>query len=57
MINNLDNVDCVPSNVNSSHQEALLHVFEINEAVIKMIDTCFQAHRVALVSVLQIVLK
>ena len=26
-----------PSNVNSSHQEALLYVFEDNEAVIKMI--------------------
>ena len=37
MINDLDNVDCVPSNVNSSHQEALLCVFEDNEAVIKMI--------------------
>ena len=29
--------DLVPSNVQSSHQEALLHVFEDNEAVIKMI--------------------
>ena len=28
---------CVPSNVQSSHQEALLYVFEVNEAVIKMI--------------------
>ena len=48
VINDLDNVDFVPSNVNSSHQEA-------NEAVIKMIikgksptrkksynETCFQ---------------
>ena len=33
----LDNIDCVPSNVQSSHQEALLYVFEDNEAVIKMI--------------------
>ena len=33
----LDNVDFIPSNVQSSHQEALLHVFEDNEAVIKMI--------------------
>ena len=33
----LDNVDCSPSNVNSSHQEALLYVFEDNEAVIKVI--------------------
>ena len=37
MINDLDNVDFIPSNVNSSHQEALLYVFEDNEAVIKMI--------------------
>ena len=35
--NALNNVDCVPSNVQSSHQEALLNVFEDNEAVIKMI--------------------
>ena len=33
----LDNVDFVPSNVQVSHQEALLYVFEDNEAVIKMI--------------------
>ena len=32
-----DNVDCISSNVQSSHQEALLYVFEDNEAVIKMI--------------------
>ena len=37
MINDLDNVDLVPSNVQSSHQEALLYVFEDSEAVIKMI--------------------
>ena len=37
MVNNLDNVDFVPSNVNSSHHEALLYVLEDNEAVIKMI--------------------
>ena len=36
MINVL-NIDCVPSNVQFSHQEALLYVFEDNEAVIKMI--------------------
>ena len=36
-INDLDNVDFVPSNVNSSRQEALLYVFEDNGAVIKMI--------------------
>ena len=38
VINDLDNVDLIPSNVQSSHQEALLYVFEEdNEAVIKMI--------------------
>ena len=37
MIDDLDNVDFVPSNVGLSHQEALLYVFEDNEAVIKMI--------------------
>ena len=37
VISDLDNVDFIPSNVNSSHQEALLYVFEVNEAVIKMI--------------------
>ena len=37
VINDLDNVDFIPSNVHSSHQEALLYVFEDNEAVIKMI--------------------
>ena len=36
-INDLDTVDFTPSNVNSSRQEALLYVFEDNEAVIKMI--------------------
>ena len=36
-INVLNNIDCVPSNVQSSHQEALLYVFEDNEAVNKMI--------------------
>ena len=36
-INVLNNIDCVPSDVQSSHQEALLYVFEDNEAVIKMI--------------------
>ena len=33
----LNNIDCVASNVQSPHQEALLYVFEENEAVIKMI--------------------
>ena len=37
VINDLGNVDFIPSNVKSSHQEALLYVFEDNEAVIKMI--------------------
>ena len=37
MIDDQDNVDFIPSNVNSSRQEALLYVFEDNEAVIKMI--------------------
>ena len=37
MFNVLNNVDSVPSNVHFSHQEALLFVFEDNEAVIKMI--------------------
>ena len=37
MFNVLNNVDLVPSNVQSSHQEALVYVFEDNEAVIKMI--------------------
>ena len=50
--NVLNNVDCVPSNVQSSHQEALLYVFEDNEAVIKMIIKgrrhVSRTHRVAL---------
>ena len=37
MINDLDNVDFIPSKFNSSRQEALLYVFEDNDAVIKMI--------------------
>ena len=37
VINDLDTVDFIPSKVQSSHQEALLRVFEDNEAVIKMI--------------------
>ena len=36
-MNVLNNIDCVLSNVQSSHQGALLYVFEDNEAVIKMI--------------------
>ena len=37
MINDLDNVDFISSNVHSSRQQALLYIFEDNEAVIKMI--------------------
>ena len=37
MFNVLNNVDLVPSNVQFSRQEALLYVFEDNDAVIKMI--------------------
>ena len=37
MIDDLDNVYFISSNVPSSRQEALLYVFEDNEAVIKMI--------------------
>ena len=55
--NVLKNIDCVPSNVQFSHQEALLYVFEDNEAVIKMIIKgrsptmrhVSKTHRVALV--------
>ena len=36
VINDLDNVDFIPSNVQSCHQETLLYVFEDNEAMIKM---------------------
>ena len=36
-INVMENIDSVPSNVQSSRQEAFLYVFEDNEAVIKMI--------------------
>ena len=50
MLDDLDNVVFVSSNVHSSHQESLLYVFEDNEAVIKMIikgkksnnELCFQ---------------
>ena len=52
----LDNVDCLPSHVNSSHQEAFLYMFEDNEAVIKMMKKGIspakrhvsRTHRVAL---------
>ena len=36
-INVMENIDSVPSNVQSSRQEALLYVIEDKEAVIKMI--------------------
>ena len=36
-IDDRNNVDFISSNVNSSHKEALLYIFEDNEAVIKMI--------------------
>ena len=50
------NIDSVPSNVQSASREALLHVFEDNEAVIKMITKSrsptmrhvSRTHRVAL---------
>ena len=56
MINDLDNVGFISSNVNSSRQEALLYVFEDNKAVIKMITKgrsptmrhVSRTHRVAL---------
>ena len=37
MTNVLNHIDCVPSNVQFSHQKALLYVFEDNEVVINMI--------------------
>ena len=43
-INVLKNIDCVPSNVQPSHQEALLHVFEDNDAMRHVSRT----HRVAI---------
>ena len=36
-IDDLNKVDFISSNVNSSRKEALLYIFEDNEAVIKMI--------------------
>ena len=36
IINVLNSIDCFPVNVQFSHQEALLYVFEDNEAVINM---------------------
>ena len=58
VINDLDKVYFyfISSNVNSSHQEAWLYMFEDNEAVIKMIikgrspgmKHVFRTHRIAL---------
>ena len=56
MIDDLDKVDFISSNVNSSRQEALLYIFEDNEAVIKIITKgrsptvrhVSRTHRVAL---------
>ena len=56
IFNVLNNVDRVHSNVQFSHQEALLYVFEDKEAVIKMIlkgrsptmRHVYRTHRVAL---------
>ena len=50
VINDLNNVDFIPSNAKSSRQETLLYVFEDNEAVIKMIikGRSPRTHRVAL---------
>ena len=55
-IDAMQDIDSVPSNVQSARQEALLYVFEDNEAVIKMIMKgrsptmrhVFRTHRVAL---------
>ena len=52
----IEDIDAVPLNVQSARQEALLYVFEDNEAVIKMIIKCrrptmrhvSRTHRVAL---------
>ena len=38
MTNVFNRIDCVPSNVQSSRQEALLYIFEDNEAVINTIN-------------------
>ena len=55
-IDDLDNVDFISSNVHSSRKEALLYIFEDNEAVIQMITKgrsptmrhVSRTHRVAL---------
>ena len=43
--NDLNNVDCISSNVNSSSRQEALYVFEDNEAVIKMIINGSQTMR------------
>ena len=56
-INVMQDIDSVPSNIQSTRQEALLYVFEDNEAVIKMIIKgrsptmrhVSRTHRVALI--------
>ena len=56
LIDDLDNVDFISSNVHSSRKEALLYIFEDNEAVIQMITKgrstttryVSRTHRVAL---------
>ena len=56
IIDVMEDIDSAPSNVQSAHQEAVLYVFEDNEAVIKMIITgrsptmrhVSRTHRVAL---------
>ena len=56
MIDDLDNVDFIPSNVNSSRKKASLYLFEDKEAVIKintkgrsqLIKHVSRTHRVAL---------
>ena len=37
VMDGLDNIDFIPSNIQSFHQDALLYLFEDNDAVIKMI--------------------
>ena len=44
MINDLDNIDFISSNVHSSRKEALFYFFDNNEAVIKMIINGKESH-------------
>ena len=41
----MDNVDYIPTNVNSSHQEGLLYLFEDNEAVCADSMECYTYRR------------